>query len=68
MATEHAALEKALAERQVFQPWTHRLVEAISKLPYIKRRFPYKEYVQTVGKLEADGWLVRVYVNHDNCD
>ena len=68
MATEYAALEKSLAERQVFQPWTHRLVEAISKLPYIKRRFPYKEYVQTVGKLEADGWLVRVYVNHDNCD
>jgi len=66
--TEYAALEKSLAERQVFQPWTHRLVEAISKLPYIKRRFPYKEYVQTVGKLEADGWLVRVYVNHDNCD
>jgi hypothetical protein len=66
--SEYGALEKALAERQVFQPWTHRLVEAISKLPYIKRRFPYKEYVQTVGKLEADGWLVRVYVNHDNCD
>jgi len=66
--TEYAALEKSLAERQVFQPWTHRLVEAISKLPYIKQRFPYKEYVQTVGKLEADGWLVRVYVNHDNCD
>jgi hypothetical protein len=62
---EYLAIEKALFERQVFQPWTHRLVEAISKLPYIKKRFPYKEYVQTVGRLEADGWLVRVYVNHD---
>jgi hypothetical protein len=64
---EQAAIEKALNAREIFQPWTHRLVEAISKLPYIKTRFPYKEYVQSVGKLEADGWLVRVYVNHDTC-
>jgi len=62
---EYQAIEKALLERQTFQPWPHRLVEAISKLPYIKKRFPYKEYVQSVGRLEADGWLVRVYVNHD---
>ena len=23
------------------------------------------KYVQTVGRLEAEGWLVRVYVNHE---
>jgi len=64
-AQEHAAIECVLKEREGFQPWTHRLVEAISRLPYVKKRFPYHEYVQRVGRLEADGWLVRVYVNHE---
>jgi len=52
-------------DREQFQPWTHRLVENISSLPFVRRRFPYQEYVQKVGRLEADGWLVRVYVNHE---
>ena len=63
---EQAAIAHVLKEREKFQPWTHRLVEAISALPYIRRRFPYQEYVQKVGRLEADGWLVRVYVNHES--
>jgi hypothetical protein len=62
---EHAAIGRVFKKREGFQPWTHRLVENISALPYIKRRFPYQEYVQKVGRLEADGWLVRVYVNHE---
>lgn len=65
--TEHAAIGLALEQRERFQPWTNRLVEAISRLPYIKTRFRYQEYVQKVGRLEADGWLVRVYVNHETC-
>jgi hypothetical protein len=64
-AEERAAIERLLKEREGFQPWTHRLVETISRLPYVKKRFPYHEYVQRVGRLEADGWLVRVYVNHE---
>ena len=63
--SEEAQVTERLKERESFQPWTHRLVETISTLPYIKRRFRYQEYVQKVGRLEADGWLVRVYVNHD---
>jgi hypothetical protein len=58
-------IECLLQEREEFQPWTHRLVETISTLPYVKRRFPYQEYVQKVGRLEAGGWLVRVYVNYE---
>jgi hypothetical protein len=65
---EQARVVQTLKHREVFQPWTHRLVETISTLPYIKRRFRYQEYVQKVGRLEADGWLVRVYVNHENCE
>jgi hypothetical protein len=68
---EQAAIEALLKKREQFQPWTHRLVETISRLPYVKKRFPYTEYVQRVGRLEADGWLVRVYVNHERgegCD
>ena len=61
---EHVALAHNLKEREAFKPWTHRLVEAISKLPYVRKRFPHDEYVQKVGRLEADGWFVRVYVNH----
>ncbi len=64
---EDAGIAQALKQRESFQPWTHRLVEAISQLPYIKRRFRYQEYVQKVGRLEAGGWLVRVYVNHETC-
>jgi hypothetical protein len=66
--TEREAIEKSLRSRERFQPWTHRLVETISAMPYVQRRFPYQEYVQKVGRLEADGWLVRVYVNHETCD
>ncbi len=55
---------RLLKEREAFQPWTHHFVETISALPCIKKRFPYHDYVQKVGRLEADGWLVRVYVNH----
>lgn len=62
---EQHTITRMLKEREAFQPWTHRLVENISALPYIQRRFPYQEYVQKVGRLEADGWLVRVYVNHE---
>jgi len=62
---EQAAIACVLKERERLQPWTHRLVEAISALPYIRKRFRYQEYVQKVGRLEADGWLVRVYVNHE---
>lgn len=65
---EHAAIARQLLGREGFQPWTHHLVETISTLPYIKRRFPYQEYIQKVGRLEADGWLVRVYVNHESCE
>jgi hypothetical protein len=66
-ADDREAIMRSLSEREKFQPWTHRLVETISALPYIKRRFPYQEYVQKVGRLEAGGWLVRVYVNHETC-
>jgi len=62
---EEQAIERLLKEREQFKPWTHGLVETISTLPYIKRRFPDREYVQKVGRLEAAGWLVRVYVNHE---
>lgn len=65
-ADEQAMIVRCLKERESFQPWTHHLVETISALPYIKRRFPYQEYIQKVGRLEADGWLVRVYVNHED--
>jgi hypothetical protein len=65
---EYAAVSRSFQQRETFQPWTHRLVETISALPYIKKRFPYQEYVQKVGRLEADGWLVRVYVNHETGD
>jgi hypothetical protein len=64
-AEEQGVIERLLKERERVQPWTHRLVETISTLPYIKRRFLYHEYVQKVGRLEADGWFVRVYVNHE---
>jgi len=64
LAEDLAAIESLLQQREAFQPWTHRLVGTISRLPYVKKRFPYHEYVQRVGRLEADGWLVRVYVNH----
>lgn len=63
--SEQVRIVEVFRERERFQPWTHRLVEAISQLPYIKTRFRYQEYVQKVGRLEADGWLVRVYVNHE---
>ncbi len=63
-AEEEQAVLRLLQEREGFQPWTHRLVETISTFPFIKKRFPYRDYVQKVGRLEADGWLVRVYVNH----
>jgi hypothetical protein len=62
---EQASIKQNLEQRERFLPWPHRLVETISALPYIKRRFPYQEYVQKVGRLEADGWLIRVYVNHE---
>jgi hypothetical protein len=62
---EHDAIVRLLKQRETFKPWTHNLVETISRLPYIRQRFPYDEYVQKVGRLEADGWLVRVYVNHE---
>jgi hypothetical protein len=47
-------------------PWTNQK-ETISQLPFIEKRFPYNEYVQMVGRLEADGWFVRVYVNYEDC-
>jgi hypothetical protein len=65
---DHAAIVGLLKHRESFKPWPHKLVEAISTLPYIRKRFRYNEYVQKVGRLEADGWLVRVYVNHEDCD
>jgi len=61
-------IARTLKAREVFQPWTHHLVETISQMPYIRYRFRYHEYVQKVGRLEADGWLVRVYVNLDPGD
>jgi hypothetical protein len=61
---EYDAVTIKLKERESFKPWTHRLVEAFSALPYIRKRFPHDEYVQEVGRLEADGWFVRVYINH----
>ena len=67
-AEDHGAIVRLLKERESFKPWTHNLVETISRLPFIRKRFPYNEYVQKVGRLEADGWLVRVYVNHEDCD
>ena len=67
-AEDHAAIVGLLKHRESFKPWPHKLVETISTLPYIRTRFPYNEYVQKVGRLEADGWLVRVYVNHEDCD
>jgi hypothetical protein len=63
---EQGVIERLLKDREGFKPWTHRLVETISALPYVKSRFRYQEYVQMVGRLEADGWLVRVYVNHED--
>jgi len=65
---ERAAIECLLRRREGFQPWTHRLVETISRLPYVRKRYLYHEYVQRVGRLEADGWLVRVYVNHERAE
>jgi hypothetical protein len=62
---EFDTIARTLREREAFQPWTHRMVETISQMPYIRYRFRYHEYVQKVGRLEADGWLVRVYVNLD---
>jgi hypothetical protein len=62
---ETQSIELMLKHREGFQPWTHRLVETISALPLVKKRYRYQEYVQKVGRLEADGWLVRVYVNHE---
>jgi len=67
-AEQQRTIQLSLQARETFQPWTHGLVETISRLPYVRRRFPYQEYVQKVGRLEADGWLVRVYVNHETCD
>jgi len=60
---EHANIVRTLKQREAFQPWTHRLVEGIGKSPLVRKRFPYQEYVQKVGRLEAQGWFVRVYVN-----
>ncbi len=65
---DHEAIVRLLEERESFKPWTHGLVETISQLPFVRKRFPYNEYVQKVGRLEADGWLVRVYVNHESTD
>jgi hypothetical protein len=65
---EEAQIVRLLKEREAFQPWTHKLAETFSTLPYVKGRFRYHEFVQKAGRLEADGWLVRVYVNHENCD
>ena len=62
---ELRTIARILKEREAFQPWTHHLVETISRMPYIRHRYRYQEYVQKVGRLEADGWLVRVYVNLD---
>jgi hypothetical protein len=62
---EEALIVRLLKEREAFQPWTHKLAETFSTLPYVKGRFRYHEFVQKAGRLEADGWLVRVYVNHE---
>jgi hypothetical protein len=62
-AEEQATVVRLLEKRERFQPWTHRLVDTCSALPFVQRRFPYRDYVEKVGRLEADGWLVRVYVN-----
>lgn len=62
---DHESIVRLLKERESFKPWPHRLVETISRLPFIRKRFPYHEYVQKVGRLEAEGWFVRVYVNHE---
>jgi len=62
---EQKVVLRVLRERESFRPWTHRLVDTISRLPLVQRRFPYQSYVQQVGRLEADGWFVRVYVNHE---
>jgi hypothetical protein len=62
---ERASITRLLGDREALQPWTHQLVAAISRLPFVRKRFPYHDYVQRVGRLEADGWLVRVYVNHE---
>jgi len=61
---EQERIPRVLAKREAFKPWTHGLAEMVTALPYIKQRFPYRDYVQRVGRLEADGWLVRVYVNY----
>lgn len=67
-AGEEAQIVRLFREREAFQPWTHRMAETFSTLPYVKGRFRYHEFVQKAGRLEADGWLVRVYVNHETCD
>ena len=64
-AKDHDAIVGLLKERESFKPWPHKLVETISCLPYI-RKLPYNEFVQKVGRLDADGWFVRVYVNHED--
>lgn len=64
LSAEEKATVHALFHRwEAFTPWTHGLVNVISQLPFIRKRFPHDEYIQRVGRLEADGWLVRVYVN-----
>jgi hypothetical protein len=65
---EEAWIAYLLKRREGFQPWTHRMAETFSTLPYVKGRFRYHEFVQKAGRLEADGWLVRVYVNHETGD
>jgi hypothetical protein len=62
---ELEAIAALLKQREAFHPWPHRLVETISTLPFVRNRFPHQEYIQQVGRLEANGWLVRVYVNLD---
>ena len=67
-AEEQTAIRCKTSQCERFQPWTHRVVETITRLPYVRSRFPYDEYIQKVGRLEADGWLVRVYVHHQRDD
>ena len=62
-SSERTTVQEIFKGRELFKPWTHGLVEFISQLPLIRKRFPHGEYIQRVGRLEADGWLVRVYVN-----
>lgn len=62
-AEETGSILAVLKVHEGFKPWTHRLVDVISQLPFVRNRFPHDEYIQRVGRLEADGWLVRVYVN-----